>query len=213
MPINLSLINWFPDAVKEADLAGRPRKDSSHVTVESIVEAAWRVVDRDGLDALSTRALAAELNVKSPALYWHIRSKQQLLSLMVEDMLDKAIAAPPADLDWKERIRAMVRAQRRTFLAHRDSGKILSIAPPSERLRTEIFPRFIAPLLPTGLSESEAVAAGGFLAGFLLGRVIYEQHDETRAFMATASDPEAAFEFGLEAFIAGIEVMANRARG
>ena len=190
-------------------MAGLPRREGAGLDVDRIVEAAWNLVDREGVGALSTRALAAELNVKSPALYWHVRNKQELLSLMVERVLGEAIETPPDNLDWKKRIRSMVREQRRAFLAHRDTGLILSIAPPTERLRTEIFPRFIAPLLPTGIPEKQAIAAGGALASFLLGWIIYEQHEEARAFMTAANDADDAFEFGLEAFISGIEAVAK----
>ena len=188
-------------------MASLPRAEGG-LNIDKIVDAAWNLVDREGAAALSTRALAADLNVKSPALYWHVRNKRELLSLMVERVLDEAIAPPPVD-DWKEQIRAMVRAQRQAFLSHRDSGQILSIAPPTERLRNEIFPRFIGPFLQTGLSQSQAFAAGGALAGFLLGWVIYEQHEESRAFMASTNDPDIAFEFGLDAFISGIEAIAR----
>lgn len=193
-------------------MAGLPRREGGALDVDRIVEAAWNLVDREGVGALSTRALAAELNVKSPALYWHVRNKQDLLSLMVERVLGEAIETPSENLDWKERIRSMVREQRRAFLSHRDTGLILSIAAPTERLQNEIFPRFISPLLPAGISEKQANAAGGALASFLLGWIIYEQHEESRAFMSAANDPDEAFEFGLEALISGVEAIARRAR-
>ena len=191
-------------------MACLPKKEGGGLDVDRIVEAAWNLVDREGVAALSTRALAAELNVKSPALYWHVRNKQELLSLMVERVLGEAVAAPLEDLDWKERIRIMVREQRRAFLSHRDTGLILSIVTMTERLRTEIFPRFIAPLLPVGISEKQAHAIGGALASLILGWIIYEQHDQSRAFMTSMNDPDEAFEFALDAFVSGIEAIAQR---
>jgi TetR/AcrR family tetracycline transcriptional repressor len=120
-------------------MAGRPRKGESNLDVDRIVKAAWTLVDRDGINALSTRALAAELNVQGPALYWHVKNKRELLSLMLEHALDKTIMASPANLPWHEWLRAVGRQQRATLLGHRDSGLIVSQAPRPSGCATSSF--------------------------------------------------------------------------
>jgi TetR/AcrR family tetracycline transcriptional repressor len=184
----------------------KPRKTAPNLDIERIVEAAWKLVDRDGVDALSTRALAAELNVRGPALYWHVRNKQQLLSLMIERVLGASIVAQPSDLSWQEWLRTVCRNQRRVLLEHRDSGRIASSIPPTQRTQTEVFPQMFAPLTRAGFPREQAIAAAGSLASFLLGHVIYEQRPETREFVSSMVDLDAAFEFGLDAFITGFAV-------
>jgi TetR/AcrR family tetracycline transcriptional repressor len=49
---------------------------------ELLIETGLRLLDEVGLDGLSVRRLAAELGVRSPALYWHIKTKQELLEGM-----------------------------------------------------------------------------------------------------------------------------------
>ena len=49
---------------------------------ERVVEAAFTVLDRQGLDGLSMRQVAAELGVAVSALYAHVSSKDDLLELM-----------------------------------------------------------------------------------------------------------------------------------
>jgi AcrR family transcriptional regulator len=193
-------------------MAGRPKKGDTNLDIERIVKAAWRLVDRDGLDALSTRSLAAELDVKGPALYWHVRSKQHLFSLMVEDALAGSIERVPPDLPWWEWLREVGLEQRRTFLAHRDSGRIVSGAPPGERLQTEIFTRAMEPLLDAGFSRSDAGASFGGIASLVLGTVIYEQDPATHEFLRSYHEPDRGFAFVLDAYVTGLRAKAPAAK-
>lgn len=187
---------------------GRPRK-SEMLELDRIIEAAWRVVDREGIGALSTRNVAAELNVKGPALYWHVKSKQDLLSLMTEQALRESMRRPSPDLPWWEWLREYTREQRRIFLSHRDSGLIAATAPPSEQMRAEIMPQVLAPMLRAGLPPVEAAASVGALAGFVLGSVIYEQSARTRELILEFIDPEVSFEIGLASMIDGLRRKAG----
>jgi TetR/AcrR family tetracycline transcriptional repressor len=185
--------------------AGRPRKDAGNtLDITRIVDAAWKVVDRDGVTALSTRNVAAELNVRGPALYWHVKNKQDLMSLMIERALRDSLRSLPTNLPWWDWLRAYAHEQRRILLSHRDSGQIASAAPPNEHMRTEIMPQVLAPLLAAGVPQEAATAAIGALAGFVLGSIIYEQSDPARKFAQSFSPPEQTFERGLDYFIAGV---------
>jgi TetR/AcrR family transcriptional regulator, tetracycline repressor protein len=191
---------------------GRPRKDGNNLDVDRIVEAAWRVVDREGLAALSTRRVAAELEVQSPALYWHVKSKQELLSLMIERAIRDSMRSPQQDLPWWEWLRAYAQEQRRILLMHRDSGQIASTAPPTDYLRTQIVPQALVPMLDAGLPRDVAAAAVGALASFVLGSVIYEQSEFARKFAESFVSLEETFSRGLDCFIAGLR-SRSKARG
>ena len=52
---------------------------------EAIVTRAVEIVDEGGADALSLRSLARDLGVSAPALYNHIRSKDDLLRLVARE--------------------------------------------------------------------------------------------------------------------------------
>ena len=55
----------------------RPRKPL--LSIDRIVETARALVDAEGLAAVSTRRLAAELGVSGPSLYNHFRTKDEIL--------------------------------------------------------------------------------------------------------------------------------------
>jgi TetR/AcrR family transcriptional regulator, tetracycline repressor protein len=183
---------------------GRPRKQDAFLDPAVIVEAAWTLVERDGVDALTSRTLAAKLGVKSPALYWHVPSMTALHSLMVERMLTESIRNPAPGEAWQLWLHDVGMAQRRNFLSHRDSGRIIAIAPPTEVTRNEVMPMLMAPLVEAGFAPTDAVAAAGTFASFILGWVIYEQSAEASTYIASMVDLATAFEFGLTALIDGL---------
>src|SRR5687767_6236861 len=65
--------------------AGKPRE----LTREAIIETATRLLRDGGVDALSMRQLAAELNVTATALYYHIGGKDELLDELFYQVLKK----------------------------------------------------------------------------------------------------------------------------
>ncbi|UKD51622.1 TetR/AcrR family transcriptional regulator [Amycolatopsis sp. FU40] len=60
---------------------GRPPK----ISRSDIVAAAHRVIDEDGVDALTMRRLAKEVGSTPMALYHHVRDKEGLLLLLLDD--------------------------------------------------------------------------------------------------------------------------------
>lgn len=183
---------------------GRPRKQDAFLDPAVIVEAAWLLVEEDGVDALTSRTLAAKLGVKSPALYWHVPSMTALHSLMVERMLSESIRNPADGETWQDWLLDVGRTQRRNFLSHRDSGRIIAVAPPTDVIRNQVMPMLVAPLVSAGASTEDAVAAAGTFASFILGWVIYEQSAEASSYIASMVDTSTAFEYGLAALIGGL---------
>ena len=84
---------------------------------ERVLRAAVELADRIGLDALSMRRLAQELDVVPMALYKHVAHKDELIDGMV-DVIIGEIAGPEADADWRTAIRGRVLDARRVLLAH-----------------------------------------------------------------------------------------------
>jgi AcrR family transcriptional regulator len=60
---------------------------------ERIVAAAIAILDRDGEEALTFRALAAHLATGAGALYWHVADKQALLSAATDRAIAEALSA------------------------------------------------------------------------------------------------------------------------
>jgi AcrR family transcriptional regulator len=98
------------------DRPGRRRREP--ISREAIVTAAIRLLDREGLAALSMRRLAEELGTGAASLYWHVGSKDGLLDLVFDELIGEE-QVPEADPPrWQEQLKDIARAQRRISLRH-----------------------------------------------------------------------------------------------
>jgi AcrR family transcriptional regulator len=100
------------------------RQPRTTLNREAIVDAAFVVLDREGLDALSMRRLAQQLGTGAASLYWHVRNKDQLIDLMLERAIGELPPPEPPDPErWQEQIKDFARANRALFARHRDLAR------------------------------------------------------------------------------------------
>ncbi|PZT68734.1 TetR family transcriptional regulator [Streptomyces sp. SW4] len=93
-----------------------------------VADTALRLLNEVGLDGLTLRAIARELDVKAPALYWHFKDKQALLDEMATEMYRRMAARTPLDPadTWRERLLTVNRGLRTALLGYRDGAKVFS---------------------------------------------------------------------------------------
>src|SRR5216117_3552874 len=100
-------------------LREEPPPTRARLSREDIVEAAIRVLDRDGLDTFSMRAMAAELGTAATsALYWRIATKNDLLELVVDEVLAAALVPPIERVDWRDEVTVVVQAAYHALWEH-----------------------------------------------------------------------------------------------
>lgn len=95
-----------------------PRAARAGLSAEAIVEAAMFVADRDGLDAVSIRRVAALLGVRPMSLYTHIASKDELVARMTNELIGLMLIDPLPNGDWRAQLSASARNVHATFIAH-----------------------------------------------------------------------------------------------
>ena len=59
---------------------------------ESIIRVAIALLDRDGADKLTLRKIASELDAGVASLYWYASGKDQLLAMVSDELIRRAIA-------------------------------------------------------------------------------------------------------------------------
>lgn len=131
-----------------------------------ITRAALTLLDEVGLAELSTRRLAAKLGVQSPTLYWHVRSKGDLLDLVAEALYADAAPATPTP-DWREEVTRTLGQFRALLAEHRDMAALLRERPPGPR-RTAHTESLTATLTDAGFSPTEATAGTELLLNHTL---------------------------------------------
>ena len=88
----------------------QPSTGRTTLTRDDVVAAATRLLDEGGIEALSMRRLATALGTGASTLYWHVRDKDQLLALILDDTIAEVLA--PSDGTWRERLVALLEAAR-----------------------------------------------------------------------------------------------------
>ncbi|MEV4069974.1 TetR/AcrR family transcriptional regulator C-terminal domain-containing protein [Nonomuraea fuscirosea] len=158
------------------------------ITRERIITAALELLDDQGMDALTVRALASRLDVRAPALYWHVRNKQELLDEMATEVMRRvssAFAAVPPGDGWRDDLTAYARVLRSEYLRHRDGARIFSgtriTDPDVVRMKEPLFERWTG----AGWKPVDADDAVDVVTAFVVGFVIEEQ--ERR--QSTETDP------------------------
>ncbi|AYN43244.1 TetR family transcriptional regulator [Streptomyces dangxiongensis] len=142
-----------------------------------VVDTALRLLNEAGLEGLTLRAIARELDVKAPALYWHFKDKQALLDEMATEMYRRMVAdtaLDPADT-WRERLLKINRGLRTALLGYRDGAKVFSgsrFTGTGHALELEANLRL---LTEAGLTLAQAVDAGRTAHMYTLGFVTEEQ--------------------------------------
>ncbi len=87
------------------------------LTRDRVIAAAVALADAIGVDALTIRKLAVELDVKPMTIYHHIPNKEAIIDGMV-DLVFGEIDLPPTDLDWKRAIRQRAASARVVLARH-----------------------------------------------------------------------------------------------
>jgi len=90
----------------------------SRLTRERVLRAAIAHADAGGLEALSMRKLAEELDVAPMALYRHVANRDDLVDGMV-DLVFGEIGLPSSGTDWKTAMRRRAMALRDVLARHR----------------------------------------------------------------------------------------------
>ncbi len=93
---------------------------------DAIVAEARALVVAEGLEGLSLRRLAARLGVTAPALYAHVRDKQDLLRALAEGEFD-ALVARFAEVDDPDPV-ARIKGHGRAYVQHaRDNPELFRV--------------------------------------------------------------------------------------
>jgi TetR/AcrR family tetracycline transcriptional repressor len=215
-----------------SDVAPRVRE---RLTRESVVDAAVALVESEGLDALSMRALSEKLSVAVTSIYWHVGNKEALLDALVDRMCASIVASAPRGGTPRQRVLSTARSVLRALETH---GELVAIAHERGRLAVVFAParRYLAvELSAAGLRGDRLADAVNAVLQYVSGYCIMmgvldrspEQHEVALPLWAGDApvdrvaarrlewgpDSVRSFEIGLEALVAGLVASAGGADG
>jgi TetR/AcrR family transcriptional regulator, tetracycline repressor protein len=91
----------------------------------AVVGRALKLADADGLEALTIRKLAADLGVTPMALYWHFRSKDELLDGVAEHVWGEIDINVDSSAPWSDQLRGLLESLVSVLRAHPSAPKLL----------------------------------------------------------------------------------------
>lgn len=112
-------------------MTGSPRDDARARNLARITGLARTQIRESGAEGLSVRAVARDMSMASSAMYRYVRSRDELLTLVIADAYNELADAVDAALEphdtaaWDVRLRALGRAVRAWALADRASYALL----------------------------------------------------------------------------------------
>jgi len=141
---------------------------------ERLVEAALALVQDEGVEGLSMRALAERLDVKAASLYWHVRDREELIELVAGTLLD-SVHRPRSTGGWRAAFIAQAAALAEKVAERKDAARIL-LEVPEMLAQSEVFRGVKARLESAGLPAADA----GDVALMAMVHVIASRAPETR---------------------------------
>lgn len=188
------------------------RKSSARATRkplsrEVILHAALKMIDADGIDALSMRQLGQVLGVEAMSLYHYFKNRDDLLDGVVEAVMQQIIDTVDRNhrpnQSWKTAARKFITAYRIVGNRHPNGFRLVA----QRTLRTAAAKRvgeaLTGAFATSGLNADQAIIAYRAMTCFVAGFVLFETSRMKPAY--TTGNMDLEFEKSLDILLAGIE--------
>lgn len=140
---------------------------------ERVLDAALRVADEGGGEALSMRNVAAALGVEAMSLYRYVRDKDDLV-LGVADRIVAEIEVPPQGTPWREAMRCRAWSARAVFLRRPSAALLLESCSTMTPARLAYADAVVGRLMADGFGPTLAYRAFLLLDSYVYGFVMQE---------------------------------------
>ncbi len=105
------------------------RKRGLHL--DHIVRTAIAMADEDGLESMSMRRVAERLGYGVMSLYRHVKDKEQLIGLAIDEVFGEEVFPDPAPADWRGRMHESAYRQWRSYVRHPWIASMISLIRPN----------------------------------------------------------------------------------
>ncbi|MFC4120331.1 TetR/AcrR family transcriptional regulator [Nonomuraea zeae] len=199
------------------------------LTLDRIVTEAVALLDEEGTGGLTMRRLAERLGTGSTTLYWHVKTKDDVLDLALDAVFREVRPPRPPHAGWQAPVGELMRGWRAALLRHPWSATVLDrpLMGPNALERTEFLYETLA---DAGFPAPKAAAYS--LSNYVMGSVLMEVTWQDRGRLDTGAflreraarypalaehgldhEWDATFEEGLGYLLDGMEQARKRHAG
>ncbi|MFF4223533.1 TetR/AcrR family transcriptional regulator [Streptomyces sp. L500] len=138
-------------------ISRRTRPAKAPLSRDIIVRTGLEILDRDGLDALTMRRVAKELDTGPASLYVYVANRDDLMAAM----LDEALTQVPLTSQgtWREQLQALATAAIEAMSRHEGLAAVALGAIPTSDNALLVLDRMLALLKQAGLDDTTAAWA------------------------------------------------------
>jgi hypothetical protein len=148
------------------------------VNRDMVVRAGLKLLNEVGLEQLTLRLLAKELKIQAPTVYWHFKSKEELIDEMATMVLAEGTRqlVPAKDsVDWSAWAAAFGSGLRKTLLAYRDGARMVAGSRLTDTKYMKTVEQIGAVLVGKGFTVRQAVVLLSTIYNYTQSFVMEEQ--------------------------------------
>ncbi|MFE0026166.1 TetR/AcrR family transcriptional regulator [Amycolatopsis sp. NPDC059021] len=134
------------------------------LSLEKIIDISIRIVDAEGLDALSMQRVATDLGFSTMSLYRYVPGKTQLLDLMVDTASGRPSGTEVRDGDWRAGVEQWVRELWAVYQLHPWLPEVQIRNPPIGPNQLAWFEALIKSLWGVGIPHRDVVPLTMFVS-------------------------------------------------
>jgi len=211
----------------------------ARLSKRAVTDRALKLADAEGLDALTIRKLAQDLGVTPMALYWHFRSKEELLEGVAERVWGEIDVNVDPAAPWPDQLAGILRSLVSVLRAHPSAPRLVQEHEKRNEAALRATEITLEILRGAGFDPRYAsqIARSALWTGITLvmsepgyhPELSHEEHAERLrraqielamlpaarypAPMTACDDPEFHYRLGIELFIDGVRAAAGRVTG
>jgi TetR/AcrR family tetracycline transcriptional repressor len=140
-----------------------PCHPAPRLSRDALAAGALALADREGIDAVTIRRLAADHSVTPMALYWHFKDKDAVLDGIAERIFADVVLPNETDAAWDAQLRAVLDAVLAAVRPHPLAADLLAPRVMASEAGLVLSERAIALLRAGGFSASQASQTAAFL--------------------------------------------------
>lgn len=147
-------------------------KIKPNLSKEQIVLKAIEIADNGGLNAMSMRKLAAELNVQAMSLYYHFKTKDDLISNMVEKLvvqIDSCDSDGTISYNWRTIMKNRALSAKTLFQKHLWLPYVIDSQVQSGVNRLEYLNSYLGVLRKAGFPIDKSLKVTSLIDSYIYG--------------------------------------------
>ncbi|HEY1745024.1 MAG TPA: TetR/AcrR family transcriptional regulator C-terminal domain-containing protein [Granulicella sp.] len=186
---------------------------------ETIAAAALSIADAEGFQAVSMRRVGQQLNVGTMSLYYYVKTKDDLISVMDDALMSEALLTT-VPKNWKQAITEIATRTHSIFLRHPWALVSMQSAPPGLNAMRHM-EQCLEALADTSMTAKQKLTLLALVDDFVFGHALREAASEkavdmkfATAQMASGNFPRIAevfgggrIEIGKDRFQAGLRLL------